>query len=298
MTMKPTRPALIAVLAGFVFMLGAGALAQTPMDDPLDARDARRLDRMERVLRELRAIVFQGRDTGQPVVVQPAGTDQQVAEMGERVGSLEQTLQRLNGTLDSLAHDLQETRRDLAQTREALAASQQQNQALTQRLAALEQQVSGLSAPPPDEVEAPPPRANPRAAAPSATAEQDFAAARRLLLAGDYAAAEGAFSTFLDENAESPRAAEARYYYGKTLLARRAYQQAASAFLGAIREWPQTSWAPDAVLDLSRALYGMNNKADACRTLGELSRRYPRASQDVRNRAATLRTQAACAAAP
>jgi tol-pal system protein YbgF len=116
------------------------------------------------------------------------------------------------------------------------------------------------------------------------------------LLDGDYGAAEASFGAFVDQFGEGPRGPEARYYLGKTLLARRAYQDAAAAFLGAIREWPQTSWAPDAVLDLSRALYGLNNKTDACRTLGELARRYPRASTDVRNRAATLRTQAGCAA--
>jgi hypothetical protein len=41
------------------------AFAQTPiLDDPLDDRSKRRLDNMEKVMRELRAIVFQGRDTG------------------------------------------------------------------------------------------------------------------------------------------------------------------------------------------------------------------------------------------
>ncbi len=294
--MKLNRSLVIAVIAallsGGVMTIAATASSQTPID-PLDARDARRLDRMEAVVRELRSIVFQGRDTGHPVVVEPAGADQMVSDMNERVTSLEQTLTRLNSDLETVTHDLDTTR-------QTLNASQRDNAALTQRVTALEQQVATLSAPPPAPPEEPavsaPPRPPRPAASAASSADTDFTAARRLLLDGDYAAAEGAFETFLGQYGDTPRAPEARYYYGKTLMARRAYQQAATAFLGAIREWPQTSWAPDAVLDLSRALVGMNRKTDACQTLNELARHYPRASTDVRNRAATLRTQAGCAA--
>ena len=118
----------------------------------------------------------------------------------------------------------------------------------------------------------------------------------RQLLDGDYPAAEASFRAFVDQYGDTARAAEARYYLGKTLLARRAYAEAASADIAAIRDWPQTAWAPDAVLDLSRALVGMRRLPDACSTLTELGRRYPRATTDVKNRAATLRTQAQCTA--
>ena len=60
-------PAVVLSLA-----LALPALAQTPMDDPLDARDAKRVDRMEKVVRELRDIVFKAQKSGSPVVVQPA----------------------------------------------------------------------------------------------------------------------------------------------------------------------------------------------------------------------------------
>ena len=78
-TMK-LKSALLALLFAST---AAVAVAQTPLpaDDPLDDRSAKRVDRMEKVVRELRAIVFQGRDTGKPVVVQPAETDAQIAAM-------------------------------------------------------------------------------------------------------------------------------------------------------------------------------------------------------------------------
>src|SRR5690242_3995538 len=92
-------PALLLTAA--VLATAAPAAAQTPLPaegqpDPLDARDARRVERMEKVVRELRSIVFQLRDSGKPVVVQPADTDARLAEMGEKLNDLEQTLRRLN----------------------------------------------------------------------------------------------------------------------------------------------------------------------------------------------------------
>ncbi|HEY9218042.1 MAG TPA: tol-pal system protein YbgF, partial [Phenylobacterium sp.] len=115
-------PAILVLLA-----TSAPAFAQVPMADPLDARDAKRVDRMEAVVRELRAIVYQGRDTGKPVVVQPAETDYQIQELNRRLGDLEQTLTRLNGQLESTTFELEQARR----RGEAMEA---QNRALTDRL--------------------------------------------------------------------------------------------------------------------------------------------------------------------
>jgi TolA-binding protein len=77
-------------------------------------------------------------------------------------------------------------------------------------------------------------------------------------------------------------------------MARKAWPEAATADIGAIRGWPQTRWAPDAVLDLSRALAAMGKAADACQTLGELARRYPKAPATVARDARALKAQAAC----
>ena len=63
--------------------------AQVPLDPPLDERSAARLDRMEKAMRELRAIVFQGRETGQPVVVQPADTSGQINALTDRLNDLD-----------------------------------------------------------------------------------------------------------------------------------------------------------------------------------------------------------------
>jgi tol-pal system protein YbgF len=260
------------------------AFAQTPMPDPLDDRSAKRLERMEKVVRELRAIVFQGRDTGKPVVVQTAETDAQIAAMSDKLGDLEQTLTRLNGQNETLTHDLDQARR-------ANEAQKTRADALDQRLAALEKRIADQEAAAVAAVPAPPPP-------PSASVDpaQAFKQARQLLLDGDYGAAEQAFAGYVDAYPDSAKTPEARYWLGETQFVREAYGDAAGSYLGAVRGWPQTSWAPDAVLKLSRSLVALKKPADACKTLDELARRYPKAPSAVTAKAATTRAQAKCAA--
>lgn len=276
------RPFASAALALAVLVTASAASAQTQIDDdPLNARDAKRVQRMEKVVRELRSIVFQLRDTGQPVVVQPADTDARMAELATRISDIENTLQRLNGSFETVAYDLDQARRENKALRADL-------QSMAQRLAALEQ-----AAPP-----APPETVGDGALAAPAPGDpvKDFAQARQMMLGGDYSGAEAAFAAFVDAYPDGARSAEARYWLGKTLTVRGANADAAKSYIGAIRGWPQTPWAPDAVVELSRSLVALKKPVDACQTLAEFTRRYPKAPANVASRAAAARTQAKCAA--
>ena len=277
MPMSLRRLALATSAVVLIAASAAPALSQTPID-PLDARDARRLDRMEQVLRELRAIVFQGRDSGKPVVIQPAETDYQLQETGRRLEDLEMSFTRVNGTLEKTALDLNAVRRE----NEGLKA---QVRALTERVTTLEQRQVAPVAP-----------ETPVAEVPGQTPAQAFTQARQLMLGGDYGAAENAFRNFVSQYDSSPKAPEARYWLGKTLTARQAHGDASLAYIGSIRGWPQTAWAPDAVVELARSLIAQKKPNDACQTLDEFQRRYPKAAPAVVNRANTARTQAKCAA--
>lgn len=286
--MKPTLSSSLKA-APFVAVLIAvsvhfAAAAQTPMPDPLDDRSVRRLDKMEKVVRELRAIVFQGRDSGKPVVVQDAETGALIAALTDRVSDLEQTLTRSNASNEELVMDLD-------RTKQALATSEANNKVLSDRLAALEGRMAVLEA----------------AAAASPTEEQAavaetpvdpdelFALGRKQLAEGDYIAAQGSFDRYVEEFGDTPKAPEARYWLGKTLSARGDNSKAASAYLGAVRGWPKTGWAPDAVVELARSLVAQKLPADACQALAELPRRYPNAAAGVMTRAQAVRTQAKCA---
>lgn len=272
-------PRLRVAATAVALVLAAGpAFSQTPMPDPLDARDAKRVERMEKVVRELRSIVFQLRDTGQPVVVQPADTDARMQELSNRIGDLEQSLTRINGTLESTSFELEQTKRANQQL-------QAQVKDLQDRLSAAEQ-----AAGPAPQAEAGP------APAPTASPGEAFTQARELMLAGDYDAAQGAFAAYVETYPDSPKTPEARYWWGKTLSVRGAHAQAASAYIGAIRGWPKTSWAPDAVVELARSLVALKKPQDACAALAELGKRYPKAPAGVATRAEAVSRQAKCAA--
>ena len=275
---------MAAAAAALVLVTAPTAFSQTPMDDPLDARDARRVDRMEKVVRELRDIVFKAQKTGAPVVVQPADTDARMADLAARVGDLEQSLKRMNGSMEATTHELDLARRE---TTTLLA----QVKTLTERLITAEKATAeaAAAAVSPAVPEPPPFPADSKAAASEA-----FAKARQMMLSGDYDQAETAFSTYVTAYPDTARTPEARYWWGKTLSVRGAHANAASAYIGAIRGWPQSTWAPDAVVELSRSLIALKKPAEACQTLAELGKRYPKAPPAVMSRAAAARLQAKC----
>ena len=154
-----------------VLATASSSYSQTPLDDPLDARDAKRVERREKVVRELRAIVFQLRDTGKPVVVQPADTDARMAEMASKLTDLEATLRGLNGSLEAVTREADQARRENLQLRKDIVV-------LAERLATVEQKQAQAAAPPPVEAGTPPPVA-------AGDAAKDFLQARQLMLAGD-----------------------------------------------------------------------------------------------------------------
>ena len=283
-----TRNTLLASVAALSVVMGAAtAWSQTPMPDPLDDSSVKRLEKMEKVVRELRSIVFQGRDSGKPVVVMPAETDAQIAALTDRISDLEETLTRLNGANETLTYDLQ-------QTRKAMAAADVANRALGDRLTALEGRTGQIEAAAAAAAQQDP--AIEDAANDAGDPAGDFARARQYMNDGDYDSAENAFSAFVKRYGDTEKGPEARYWLGKTLSVRGANADAAGAFIGAIRGWPKTTWAPDATLELSRSLVALKKPADACQTLDELARRYPKAPAAVLARAQAVRVQAKCAA--
>ena len=275
-------------LRSFVVVLALGlsvpALAQVPLDGSLDERSSKRLDRMEQAVRELRSIVFQGRETGHPVTVEPADTDAQMSALSQKIDDMQQAVTRLTGQLESAGHDVDQARREADQLRE-------ENGALTARIAALEQKVAAATPAPP-----PAPAADATPPPPPLDAPAALAAAREAYNAGDFAAAEADFKDIVDRFGDTPRAMEARYFLAKLQLKRADYQGAAATDLAVVRQWPRTSWAPDAALDLARAMVGMKEGREACGVLGEIDTHYPKAGASVRTGAEELRSQAGCAA--
>ena len=301
------------------------AVSLLALASPAGAQDDRRVQTLERQVRELRAIVFQGRDTGQPVEVKPVGPDPQVTALQAKVDELGETERRMTGQQEVLQHDLDEARRTAEQLR---AEATSYRQAADARIARLEAQLAASAPPPavaqPAPAAAPPPVASappPRppvsrrgaeltartqaadtgrfgeAADPATAAGDGFAEAYQRFADADYPGAQAGFEGYIARNATGPRTPEARYWLGQTLYMRESYAPAARAYAEALKGWPKTKWAPDATVKLAQSLAQINQTPSACAALAEFGRRYgPTAPAAVKGRAAALRTRAQCAA--
>lgn len=281
-----SRPLLAALLVSSTLLAGSAWGQADPLTDPLPRALGRqadeRLDRVEKTLREMRAILFQGRDTGRAVVVQPAETQSQVEALTQRVADLEATLRRINDQIDTATNDVVTLRRDSVTATTSVAERQAAaNAALASRLEVLERQVK-------EQAE--------RAAAAAAAVPvgSGFDAAMQLYIDGQHRASAAAFQSYLDANPDSADAPEARYYLGESFYRQSDFAGAARAYVASIRGWPATPWAPDATVKLAQSLIELKNNADACGILTDFTKQYPRASATLKATAATARTRARC----
>ena len=288
-TRRPYPFPALAVAAILALGLGAGAAARAQDEKPADEPSAKRLDRFEKELREVRQIVLQAHATGQPVEIKEAGPDPQITALQTKIDDGDALVRQLTGQVETLSHQMDMARKDLDDSRAQTAA-------LADRLDKLEKQIAaGAPAP------APPAPAAAAAAPPAEAAAESpqdpkiaYAHARQLLEDGDYPGAATELQAYIDRFGDTPSAPAARYWLGETRFIQKDYQGAATAYLGAIRGWPKTAWAPEAVVKLSQSLLELNKPADACGALGEFDRRYPKAASTQKARAAATRTRAQC----
>ena len=333
MNLSPSRTVLSAT-AALALALAAPAVAQQkPADLPQPALPdpaaseiinnkniEKRLEREEKALRELRQIVLQSKAQGNPVTVKDAGPDPEVEALKGRVGDLEETLRKLNGQIEEIAHNAQ-----MAAKAAADASESSKTQAI--RLDRIEQQLlaagaAALAGAQPPQAQNAPPAAAPETggvlgtlrergtaqgaprdiqASPGATAAapteeaQAYRAARQTLDSGDYVGGAAALQDYLQRYPTSPRTAEANYWLGRTLALRNMHAEAAGAYARALKGWPQTAWAGDAVIRLSASLLELKRGSDACKALGEYDTRYrAKAGTALNARAKDARAQAAC----
>ncbi len=121
-----------------------------------------------------------------------------------------------------------------------------------------------------------------------------FAAAKSKLIQFDYAGAEQAFRTFLDQFGDDPQAGEAHYWLAESLYQQKAYADSGAAYTTMIRSYPDDARAPDALVKLARAMRLIGDTEKACLALDTLPKRYPKASGVTRDLAAVERTKSGC----
>ena len=128
----------------------------------------------------------------------------------------------------------------------------------------------------------PAPRAALTTLPPSATPKDEFDLGIGYMQRKDYALAEETMRNFAVKYPSDPLIADSQYWLGESYFQRQKYRDAAEAFLGVTTKFDKSGKAPDALLRLGQSLAALKEKEAACAALGEVMRKYPRASSGVK----------------
>ena len=114
------------------------------------------------------------------------------------------------------------------------------------------------------------------------------------ILSGDYSTAEAGFRDHIARFPADPKASDAHYWLGESLLGQQKYRDAAEVFLAANRDYPDSAKAPDMLLKLGISLNGLQQREVACATYKEIGKRYPQSSDALKQRVKQEEALAAC----
>ncbi len=117
---------------------------------------------------------------------------------------------------------------------------------------------------------------------PSQTPRDEFDLAYGYVLHRDYVLAEDSFRNFLSKYPGDRLAGDATFWLGESLFQRQRFREAAEAFLNVSTKFEASPRAPDALLRLGQSLAALGEKEAACASLGEVMRKFPRASAGVK----------------
>lgn len=125
-------------------------------------------------------------------------------------------------------------------------------------------------------------------------ADAQFEAGYEALARGDYGFAEDQFSQFMELYPSNPQVTDAANYLGDALLQRSAYSEAADVLLNAFQKAPDSPRAPELLLKLGMSLSGAGERETACRTFGEIDKRYTSLPVALSDKLALEKTKAEC----
>jgi tol-pal system protein YbgF len=129
---------------------------------------------------------------------------------------------------------------------------------------------------------------------PSQTPRDEYDLAYGYVLRKDYALAEDSFRSFLKRYPDDRLVGEATFWLGESLFQRQRYRDAAEAFLNVSTKYESNAKAPDALLRLGQSLAVLGEKEAACASLGEVLRKFPRASASVKQGVEREQKRARC----
>ena len=193
------------------------------------------------------------------------------------MSDLEKALKDLNGQVESAARNADLARGDVKALQDRMTGPQP-------------------ASPAPVPVAAGPAVAATASGSPAAPSQDGLTLGRQQLQGGDPRTAEATLTTWLASAPGDPKAGEGAYLRGRARSQQSAWADAAADYITALKGWPATWWAPDAVVELARALGRLGKTAESCQALETLTARYPAASEGARTRAAAVSAQSRCGA--
>lgn len=125
-------------------------------------------------------------------------------------------------------------------------------------------------------------------------ANAQYQAGYDAVVRGEYAFAENQFRQFIETFPDHQQAPDATYWLGETLIERAAYGEAAEVLLEGFESYTTSIRAPDLLFSLGVALHGAGEFDTACRTYGEVLRRYPDSTQAFKDRVTAEQARAGC----
>lgn len=111
----------------------------------------------------------------------------------------------------------------------------------------------------------------------SSESANEYEQAKALLEKADYPAAEKAFSAFLDKHPNDENAGAALYWLGVTYFVAGNFEKSAAHFAKVYKNHPKSPKSPDSLLKLARSLGSLGRTTDACTTLEQLNKDFPKA---------------------
>jgi tol-pal system protein YbgF len=126
------------------------------------------------------------------------------------------------------------------------------------------------------------PNAPPAVGVVPSSPKEEFDFAYGYVARKDYALAEESFRGFLLKHPGDKLSPEAAYWLGESLFQRQRFRDAAEAFLNVSTKYETSAKAPDALFRLGQSLAALGEKEAACASLGEVVRKFPRASANLK----------------
>ncbi|WP_407927079.1 hypothetical protein [Acetobacter garciniae] len=189
------------------------------------------------------------------------GNGDLVAQLLDRVSTLEAQQRDMRGQIDQLTNDLQQKTAALSKQMADSQFAAQNGQAPAAPLAG-----DGTSA---STAEAPP-----------STPDDLLKAGKAALVKKDYATAQDNAEAAL-KKAKGAFKVDAQFLLAQSLAGQKQYRQSALAYYDAYKLSPKSARAPDALLGVTSTLLAEGDKKAACQALDKLAAEFPTPSKQV-----------------